>query len=51
MVSLTLGSTVSALISFTRSSTSRKFRSVSIRTRSTPDMISLITFCRALAFG
>ena len=39
------------LRSWTRSRTSRKFFSVSIRVRSTPDMISLMTFCRDVAPG
>ncbi len=38
-------------ISWTLSSTSSKFVSVSIRVRSTPERISAITFCRGEASG
>jgi hypothetical protein len=46
-----VGSTASELISWTLSMTSRKLRSVSMRVRSTPDMISLMTLCRGAAPG
>ena len=46
-----VSSTRSLLISCTLSRMSRKFRSVSMRVRSTPDRIWLITFWRGMAPG
>ncbi len=38
-------------MSWILSSTSSRLRWVSMRVRSTPDMISLMTFCLGVAFG
>ena len=46
-----VGSTASALISCTLSRMSRRLRSVSMRVRSTPDMISLTTRWRGVGSG